>query len=113
MVAFALSQSMLPSLIFLVCFGLFQVIHNSTATAMLLENIPSDMRGRIMGILNFGRLGLRVVNGPFLVSLNKLAVLVTATAFAGNALTLTAAAATVALLAVGLGVLVPNVSRQQ
>ena len=80
---------------------------------MLLGNVPSEMRGRVMGIFNFGRLGLRVVNGPFLTVLNKLALLTTAGAFASNAITLTAAAVTVLLLTVGLAIFAPNVSKQE
>ncbi len=113
MVGFALSRSFVPSLVFLFLYGLFQVIHNTSATAMLLENVPSEMRGRVMGIFNFGRLGLRVVNGPFFAVLNKLALLATAGAFASNAITLTAAAATVALLTIGLAIFAPNVSKQE
>ncbi len=113
MLAFALSRSIVPSLVFLFLYGFFQVIHNTSATTMLLENVPSDMRGRVMGVFNFGRLGLRVVNGPFFTVLNKLALLATAGAYASNALTLSAAALTVALLTVGLAILAPNVSKQK
>ncbi|MFQ5852484.1 MAG: MFS transporter [Candidatus Binatia bacterium] len=113
MVAFAFSHSFTLSLVFLLLFGLFQVIHNSSATAMLLENVPSEMRGRVMGIFNFGRLGLRVVNGPFFTIMNKFFVLTTASAFAGNAFTLGAAATTVALLALSLAILAPSVSKQE
>jgi MFS family permease len=113
MVAFAFSRSFALSLFLLFLFGLFQVIHNSSATAVLLENVPSDMRGRVMGIFNFGRLGLRVVNGPFFTAVNKLAVLGTATAFASDALTLTFAASTVVLLTLGIAVLAPSLSRQE
>ena len=111
--AFALSGSFTLSMIFLFLFGFFQVLHISSATAILLENVPSDMRGRVMGIFNFGRLGLRVLNGPFFTVVHKLALLATASAFATNALTLCAAAATVALLTFGLGKLAPSVSKQE
>ena len=113
MFLFAVSQSLVPSLIFLFLFGFFQVIHNTAATAMLLENVPTEMRGRVMGIFNFGRLGLRVVNGPFFALLNKLALLGAAGAFATNALTLTAAAITVAMLTFALARLAPGVSKQR
>jgi len=86
MVGFAFSQSFVLSLVFLFLFGLFQVLHNSSATTMLLENVPSEMRGRVMGIYNFGHLGLRVVNGPFFIILRRLAALTTASAFVADAL---------------------------
>jgi sugar phosphate permease len=113
MLGFALSRSFIPSVVFLFLYGLFQVIHSTSATAMLLGNVPSEMRGRVMGIFNFGRLGLRVVNGPFLTVLNKLALLAAAGAFASNAVTLTAAAATVALMTVGLALFAPSVTKQE
>ena len=113
MAVFALSRSFVLSLVVLFLYGFFQVIHNTSATAMLLENVPSDMRGRVMGIYNFGRLGLRVVNGPFLIFLNKLALLSTAGAFAINAITLTAAAGAVALLTLSLAIFAPSVWKQK
>ncbi len=113
MFLFAVSQSLVPSFIFLFLFGFFQVVHNTAATAMLLENVPTEMRGRVMGIFNFGRLGLRVVNGPFFALLNKLALLGATGAFATNALTLTAAAITVAMLTFTLARLAPGVSKQR
>jgi hypothetical protein len=66
-----------------------------------------------MGIFNFGRLGLRVINGPFFALLNKLALLGAAGAFATNAITLTAAAGTVVFLTLTLALLAPGVSRQR
>ncbi|UCF89734.1 MAG: MFS transporter [Desulfobacterales bacterium] len=113
MVAFASSRSFVPSLFFLFLYGFFQVTHSTSATTLLLENIPSDMRGRIMGIFNFGRLGLRVVNGPFFTVLNKFALLITAGVFVSNAMTITAAAATVALLTFSLAIFAPSVIRQE
>jgi len=113
MVGFAISQSFLPSLVFLFLYGFFQVIQTTSATTMLLENAPSEMRGRVMGIFNFGRLGLRVVNGPFLTALNNLALLTVAGAFAPNAITLSAAAAIVAFLTIGLAVFAPNISKRE
>jgi MFS family permease len=113
MVLFSLSHSFIPSLIFLFFFGFFQVIHNTASTAMLLENVPNEMRGRVMGIFNFGRLGLRVVNGPFFALLNKLALLATAGAFATHAITLTGAAVTVVLLTLTLAWLSPGLSKQR
>ncbi|MFC1814987.1 MFS transporter [Thermodesulfobacteriota bacterium] len=113
MVAFAFSRSFVPSLFFLFLYGFFQVTHSTSATTMLLENIPSDMRGRIMGIFSFGRLGLRVVNGPFFTVLNKFALLITAGVFASNALTITAAATTVALLTLSLAIFAPSVTKQE
>jgi MFS family permease len=113
MIAFALSRSLIPSLVFLFLLGFFQVIYSTSANAMLLENVPLEMRGRVMGIYNFANLGLRVFNGPFFTLLNKLALLATAGAFATNAMTLTAAAATVALLTFGFLVFVPGVSKQR
>ena len=113
MVGFALSRSFVPSLVFLFLYGFFQVIQTTSATTMLLENVPLEMRGRVMGIFNFGRLGLRVVNGPFLTGLNKLALVTTASAFASNAMTLSAAATIVALLTIGLVIFAPNISKQE
>lgn len=113
MALFSLSRSLFPSLLFLFLFGFFQVIHNTAATAMLLENVPNEMRGRVMGIFNFGRLGLRVMNGPFFALLNKLALLGAAGAFATNAITVTAAAATVAVLTFTLALLAPGLSKQR
>jgi MFS family permease len=113
MVLFSLSRSLIPSLTFLFLFGFFQVVHTTAATAMLLENVPNEMRGRVMGIFNFGRLGLRVINGPFFALLNKLALLGAAGAFATNAITLTAAAGTVVFLTLTLALLAPGVSRQR
>ena len=113
MILFALSRSWIASLVFLFLFGFFQVIHNTAATAMLLENVPMEMRGRVMGIFNFGRLGLRVINGPFFALLNKLALVGAAGVFATNAITLTAAAATVGLLTVGLAIIAPSVARER
>jgi MFS family permease len=113
MVLFALSRSLIPSLMFLFLFGFFQVVHNTAATAMLLENVPHEMRGRVMGIFNFGRLGLRVINGPFFALLNKLALLGAVGAFATNAITLTAAAGTVVFLTTALAFLAPGVSKQR
>jgi hypothetical protein len=80
---------------------------------MLLENVPSQMRGRVMGIYSFANLGLRVFNGPFFTLLNNLALLAAAGAFATHAITLTAAAVTVALLTFGFVVFVPGVSKQR
>jgi MFS family permease len=113
MVLFSLSHSFIPSLIFLFFFGFLQVIHNTATTAMLLENVPNEMRGRVMGIFNYGRLGLRVVNGPFFALLNKLALLATAGAFATHAITLTGAAVTVVLLTLTLAWLSPGLSKQR
>lgn len=113
MVGFAFSGSMTPALVFLFLFGLFQVVHNSSATAMLLENAPSEMRGRIMGLFNFGRLGLRVLNGPFLTLMNSAVLLTTTGLFLSNALTLTGAAATVALATIGAAFLAPGVRKQE
>lgn len=112
-VAFAFSASFILSLGILFIFGLFQVVQNSSATAMLLENAPSEMRGRIMGLFNFGRLGLRVVNGPFLTFVNKLVLFGTAGLFLSNALTLTIAAVTVAALTVAAAVVAPGVRKQE
>ena len=113
MILFSLSRSLVPSLIFLFLYGFFQVVHNTAATAMLLENVPNQMRGRVMGIFNFGRLGLRVINGPFFALLNKLALLGAAGAFATNAITLTAAATTVVFFTATLALLAPGVSKQR
>ncbi|HXV83299.1 MAG TPA: MFS transporter [Candidatus Binatia bacterium] len=113
MALFSLSRSFVTSLIFLFLFGFFQVIHNTASTVMLLENVPNEMRGRVMGIFNFGRLGLRVMNGPFFALLNKLALLGAAGAFATNAITVTAAAATVAVLTFTLALLAPGLSKQR
>ncbi|MCZ6561681.1 MAG: MFS transporter [Deltaproteobacteria bacterium] len=113
MVGFAFSQSFFLSLVFLFLFGLFQVLHNSSATTMLLENVPSEMRGRVMGIFNFGRLGLRVVNGPFFIILRRLAALTTASAFVADALTISTAGLTVALVTLGIAIVVPSVSKQE
>jgi MFS family permease len=111
--AFALSRSLIHSLIFLFLLGFFQVIYSTSANAMLLENVPSQMRGRVMGIYSFANLGLRVFNGPFFTLLNNLALLAAAGAFATHAITLTAAAVTVALLTFGFVVFVPGVSKQR
>ena len=113
MVAFALSRSLIPSLIFLFLLGFFQVTYSTSANAMLLENVPWEMRGRVMGIYNFANLGLRVFNGPFFTLLNKLALLAAAGAFATSAMTLTAAAASVALLTFGFMVFAPNLGKQR
>jgi len=113
MIAFAFSTSFGWALGFLFLFGLFQVVHNSSATAMLLENAPSEMRGRIMGLFNFGRLGLRVLNGPFLTLVNSIVILATTGLFLSNALTLTGAAAVVALVTLGAAKLAPGVKRQE
>jgi MFS family permease len=112
-VAFAFSRSLTPALVFLFVFGLFQVIQNSSATAMLLENAPSDMRGRIMGLFNFGRLGLRVLNGPFLTLVNSAVLLTTTGLFLSNALTLTGAATTIVLVTIGATILAPGVKKQE
>jgi len=113
MVGFAISQSFALSLVFLFLFGLFQVLHNSSATTMLLEKVPSEMRGRVMGIFNFGRLGLRVVNGPFFIILRRLAALTTASAFVADALTISTAGLTVALITIGIAIVVPSVGKQE
>ncbi len=113
MVGFAFSQSFVLSLVFLFLFGLFQVLHNSSATTMLLEKVPSEMRGRVMGIFNFGRLGLRVVNGPFFIILRRLAALTTASAFVADALTISTAGLTVALITIGIAIVVPSVGKQE
>lgn len=111
MIGFAFSQSFALSLVFLFFFGLFQVLQNSSATTMLLENVPSEMRGRVMGIFNFGRLGLRVVNGPFFITLRRLVALTTASAFVGDALTISTAGLTVILVTLGIAILAPSVSK--
>ena len=113
MLAFAFSRSMPFSLIALFIHGFAQVLHNSSATAFLLENVPSDMRGRVMGIFNFGRLGLRVLNGPFFAAANKVVLLMAAGAFVANAFTLAIPALTVALLTFGLARLAPKVGQQE
>lgn len=113
MALFAVSRSLIPSMLFLFLFGFFQVIYNTAATTMLLESVPNEMRGRVMGIFNFGRLGLRVVNGPFFALLNKIALLGTVGAFASNAITLTAAAGTVALLTVSFALLSPGLGKKR
>jgi MFS family permease len=113
MALFALSRSLIPSMILLFLFGFFQVVYNTAATTMLLEDVPNEMRGRVMGIFNFGRLGLRVVNGPFFALLNKIALLGAVGAFASNAITLTAAAGTVAFLTVAFAVLSPKPDEQR
>ena len=101
------------SLIALFTYGFTQVIHTSSATALLLESVPSDMRGRVMGIFNFGRLGLRVLNGPFFAAANKFVLLMVAGTFVVNAFTLAIPALTVALLTFGLARLAPSVGRQE
>ncbi|MFQ5682991.1 MAG: MFS transporter [Candidatus Binatia bacterium] len=111
-VIFAVSRSFVLSLIFLLLIGFFQVIYNTSSTALLLENVPSDMRGRVMGIFNFCRLGLRTVNGPFFAIINKLVILTTASAFAVNALTLSAAATTVALVTLSLAIFAPKIRKE-
>ena len=80
---------------------------------MILENAPSEMRGRIMGLFNFGRLGLRVLNGPFLTLVNSAVLLTTTGLFLSNALTLTGAAATIVLATIGATVLAPGVRKQE
>lgn len=112
MVLFGVSRSFALSMAVLFLLGLFQVVHNSAGIALLLENVPSEMRGRVMGILNFGQLGLRVVNGPFFTIANKLAIFATASLFAAHALTIGVAAATVILLTIILAMLAPAVRRQ-
>ena len=110
--AFAFSNSFALSITALFIFGISQVIYSSSATALVLERVPSEMRGRIMGIFNFSRLGLRVLNGPFLIATNKLAILSTATAFTANAITLSIASGTVILLTLGFAFFLPGVIKQ-
>ncbi len=110
--AFAFSNSLALSITALFIFGISQVIYSSSATALVLERVPSEMRGRIMGIFNFSRLGLRVLNGPFLIATNKLAILSTATAFTANAITLSIASGTVILLTLGFAFFLPGVIKQ-
>lgn len=113
MVAFGISRSFILSLVLLFMFGLFQVIHNSAGISLLLENIPSEMRGRIMGLFNFGQLGLRIVNAPFFTLINKVAILAAAGAFAANALTIGIVGGVVALLTLGLAWFAPRVGKQE
>ena len=113
MVAFGISRSFVLSLFVLFMFGLFQVIHNSAGISLLLENIPSEMRGRIMGIFNFGQLGLRIVNAPFFALVNKLAILAVAGAFAANAVTIGLVGGAVALLTIVLAWFAPRVGKQE
>jgi len=113
MVAFGISRSFTFSLLLLFLFGLFQVVHNSAGISLLLENIPSDMRGRIMGIFNFGQLGLRVVNAPFFTLINKVVLLATVGALTANALTIGIAGGAVAALALALAWFAPSLREQE
>ena len=113
MVAFGISRSFTLSLFLLFLFGLFQVVHNSAGISLLLENIPSDMRGRIMGIFNFGQLGLRVVNAPFFTLINKVVLMVTVGAVTANTLTIGIAGGAVAALTLVLAWFAPSLSKDE
>ena len=85
LIAFAISRSFPLSLFFLFCFGICQVAVTAAATTMMLTNAPSDKRGQVMGVYNFGSLGLRVLNGPFFWAAHTLALALIANPVTGIA----------------------------
>ncbi len=113
LVAFAVSRSFPLSLLLLFCFGICQVAVTAAANTMLLTNAPADRRGQVMGIYNFGSLGLRVVNGPFFWAAHTLALALLANPVTGVAVAVSSGAVMIALLGLGVVKFLPGMHLQE
>ncbi len=113
LIAFALSRSFPLSLLFLFCFGICQVAITSAANTLILSNAPSDKRGQVMGVYNFGSLGLRVVNGPFFWAAHALALALVADPVTGIAIAVSSGAIMVAAFGLGVVRFLPGVQHQE
>jgi len=113
LIAFALSRSFPLSLLFLFCFGICQVAITSAANTLILSNAPSDKRGQVMGVYNFGSLGLRVVNGPFFWAAHALGLALVANPVTGIAIAVSSGAIMVAALGLGVVKFLPGMQHQE
>ncbi len=113
LIAFAVSRSLLLSLFLLFCFGICQVAVTAAATTMMLTNAPSDKRGQVMGVYNFGSLGLRVVNGPFFWAAHTLALALVANPVTGVALAVSSGAIMIGALGLGVVKFLPGMQHQE
>lgn len=113
LIAFAVSRSFVLSLILLFCFGICQVAVTAAATTMMLTNAPSDKRGQVMGVYNFGGLGLRVVNGPFFWAAHTIALALVANPVTGVAIAVSSGAVMIALLGLGVVKFLPGIQHQE
>ncbi len=113
LLAFAVSRSFPLSLFFLFFFGICQVAVTAAATTLMLTNAPSDKRGQVLGVYNFGNLGLRVLNGPFFWAAHTLALALVANPVTGIAIAVCCGA--ILIVALGLGVVryLPGMQHQE
>ncbi len=113
LIAFAVSRSLPVSLFFLFCFGICQVAVTAAANTIMLSNAPSDKRGQVMGVYNFGGLGLRVVNGPFFWAAHTLALALVANPVTGIAIAVSSGAIMIAVLGLGVLRFLPGMQHQE
>ena len=113
LIAFAVSQSFLLSLFFLFCFGICQVAVTAAANTLMLTNAPSDKRGQVIGVYNFGNLGLRVLNGPFFWAAHTLALALIANPVTGIAVAVSSGAVMIIALALGVVRYLPGMQHQE
>ncbi len=113
LIAFAVSRSFPLSLFLLFCFGICQVAVTAAATTLMLTNAPSDKRGQVMGVYNFGGLGLRVVNGPFFWAAHTIALALVANPVTGIAIAVSSGAVMIGLLGLGVVRFLPGMQHQE
>lgn len=113
LIAFALSRSFPLSLFFLFGFGICQVAVTAAATTLMLNSATGDKRGQVMGIYNFGSMGLRVLNGPFFWGAHTLWVAVLANPVTGIAAAVSSGAVMIALIGLGVVKFLPGMHRQE
>jgi len=113
LIAFAFSRSFPLSMLLLFFFGMVQVGMTSAATTLLLTNSPTARRGQVMGIYNFGNLGLRVVNGPFFWAAHTLALALVANPVTGMAIAVSSGAIIIGALGLGVVRFLPGMHHQE
>ena len=113
LIAFAFSRSFPLSMLLLFFFGMAQVGLTSAATTLLLTNSPAARRGQVMGIYNFGNLGLRVMNGPFFWAAHTLALALLANPVTGVAVAVSSGAIIIGALGLGVVKFLPGMHHQE
>lgn len=113
LVAFAVSRSFPLSLALLFCFGICQVAVTAAATTLMLSYAPGDKRGQVMGVYNFGSLGLRVLNGPFFWATHTIWLALLANPVTGIAAAVSSGAIMIGLLGLGVVKFLPGMQHQE
>jgi len=113
LIGFAVSRSLALSLILLFLFGICQVAVTAASNTMLLTNAPREQRGNVMGVYNFGSLGLRVLNGPFFWGAHTLALALLANPVTGVAVAVSSGAILIGILGLGVVRYLPGMQHQE